>query len=111
MTTRCKNGDVAIVLRDSPGCEANIGRLVEVRGPCSSSCYPGMVSWWIKQIDRNAKWCVFETDGSITMEWLTWSSKVQHPDTWLLPIRPGEADESLVTLADKPQSKVLATNE
>lgn len=111
MTTRCKDGDIAIILRDNPGCEANVGRLVEVRGPGSSSCYPGMVTWRIQQIDRHAQWHVCETDASITLEWLTWKSNVSHPDAWLLPIRPRETDEEIPTVTCKPQANVLETTE
>lgn len=111
MTTRCKNGDIAIVLRDSPGCEGNVGRLVEVRGPTSTSCYPGMVSWLIQQIDQHGQWFIFETDGRITRETLTWRSRVYHPDAWLLPIRPGEADDFVSTETSDSQAKVLETIE
>lgn len=93
MTTRCKSGDIAIVLRDNPGCEDNIGRLVEVCGPTGLTAYPGMVSWRIRQVDTNAPWKITEKDGRITTEWMTWGSNVHHPDAWLKPIRPGESEE------------------
>lgn len=111
MTTRCKKGDIAIILRDSPGCEANVGRMVEVRGPNRSSTYPGMVTWSIRQIDRKSMWFVMEVNKCITQEWLTWQSGVVHPDAWLLPIRPGKAVDVISTLASKPQQKVLETTE
>lgn len=33
MTLRCKHGDLAVIVGEYPGCEANIGRIVQVRGP------------------------------------------------------------------------------
>jgi hypothetical protein len=33
MRTRCRNGDIAIIVRELPGLEANVGRLVWVYGP------------------------------------------------------------------------------
>jgi hypothetical protein len=33
MKTRCKPGDLADFVRDEPGCEKNIDKIVEVRGP------------------------------------------------------------------------------
>jgi hypothetical protein len=32
MRTRCRNGDIAIIVRELPGLEANVGRLVWVYG-------------------------------------------------------------------------------
>lgn len=40
-TTRCRPGDLAIILRDELGYEENIGRIVEVHGPSSRSTAPG----------------------------------------------------------------------
>ncbi len=103
MTTRCKNGDIAIVLRDSPGCEGNVGRLVEVRGPTSTNCYPGLVSWYIRQIGDHGLWFIAEADGRITQEKLTWSSRVFHPDAWLLPIRPAPDQKTEANEIGLPQ--------
>ena len=33
MNLRCKDGDLAVVVGDFPGCEGNIGRIVQVKGP------------------------------------------------------------------------------
>jgi len=30
MKTRCKPGDLAVIVREEPGCEKNIGKIVEV---------------------------------------------------------------------------------
>ena len=37
MTLRCKDGDLAFIVGELPGCEANIGRIVQVRGPAHVS--------------------------------------------------------------------------
>lgn len=110
MTTRCKNGDIAIVLHDDPGCEANIGRLVEVSGPRTSPAYPDLVCWRIRQVDRHALWAVREGDGRITEEWLTWGSGVSHPDAWLLPIRPDQPDEANEVSQGNPVNQTLVTS-
>ncbi len=40
MTLRCTDGALALVVYDEPGCESNIGRVVEVRGPVQTN--PGL---------------------------------------------------------------------
>jgi len=53
MTLRCKDGDLAIIVGELPGCEANIGRIVQVRGPAHISEQCGdLLCWVIKPIDR-----------------------------------------------------------
>jgi hypothetical protein len=104
MGLNCKNGDIAIVVRDNPGCEANLGRLVEVRGPRTSSGYPGMVCWQIRQISAEVSWVIDESNGSFTSEILTWRSGVSHPDAWLKPIRPDDTDEDAASEAHDPSA-------
>lgn len=93
MNMRCKNGDLALVIRDNKGCEANVGRLVEVRGPVVPTRYGEDVTWQIAQVEQNGPWFIRESDGTVTAEILTWDSRVVHPDSWLKPIRPGKEDE------------------
>ncbi len=33
MGLKCKDGDMAVIVGDVPGCEGNVGRIVQVRGP------------------------------------------------------------------------------
>lgn len=93
MNMRCKNGDLALVIRDNKGCEANVGCLVEVRGPVVPTRYGEDVTWQIAQVEQNGPWLIREGDGTITAEIVTWDSRVVHPDSWLKPIRPGTEDE------------------
>ena len=37
MALRCKHGDLAVIVGEYPGCEANIGRIVRVSGPAHLS--------------------------------------------------------------------------
>lgn len=109
MTTRCKNGDLAVVLHDDLGCEGNVGRLVEVHGPSTSTRYPDQTVWYIRQLDPHAQWFVSECDCRIAQEWLTWGSRVTHPDAWLLPVRPGETEEAIEEVAEYNQDQILET--
>lgn len=88
---KCKPGDIAIVICDEPGCEANLGRLVEVRGPLDVDDH-GLDTWLIRPL-HNAAW-----------SWMSWphgiptirtgpcTHTVEHPDAWLLPLRGFEDD-------------------
>ena len=89
MNLRCKDGDLAVIVGDFPRCEANIGRIVEVRGPMEiPSQYP-LPCWKIKPID-DREWLILEDDWSLTREAVTRRSGIIHPDCWLLPIQPPE---------------------
>ena len=88
MQLRCKEGDLAFVVRDFEGCEANLGRLVRVRGPVISRADVGP-TWLITPV-ASAPWTFLELDGSVHAEFPLQYS-VEHPDAWLIPIceQPG----------------------
>ena len=91
MNLRCKDGDLAIVVGDFPRCEANIGRIVQVRGPMQTPSQYPVPCWKIKPID-DREWVIAESDWSLTREVVTWRSGIIHPDCWLLPIQPPQED-------------------
>lgn len=90
MTLRCKPGDLAIVVYDIPECASNIGRVVMVRGPLQYNVLYKLQSWLIKPV-RAAHWKV-DYRGLIRSHRVFWSSNVEHPDAWMVPIRPDELD-------------------
>jgi len=103
MTLRCKHGDIAVIVHDTPDCRANIGRLVQVRGPLST--FNGMVTWRICPVTPELYW-VTEHDGRVTRESVTWSSGVIHQDAWMEPIRPenpSESDEAQQDICRRPE--------
>ena len=51
MSTRCRPGDLAIIARDDPGYEQNIGRIVEVHGPLRLDKKQG-ITWLIVPVNR-----------------------------------------------------------
>jgi hypothetical protein len=85
MTLRCKDGDLAVITWDYPGCRQNIGRVVLVRGPASVGQHGP--AWRIRPITENL-YSFLELDGSIGRESVTWASRIDHPDHWMIPIRP-----------------------
>ena len=84
MQLRCKEGDLAFVVRDFEGCEANLGRLVKVRGPVISRADVGP-TWLITPV-TSAPWIFLELDGSIHAEYPL-RGLVEHPGRRLRVIR------------------------
>ena len=84
---RCRDGDIALVVKESPMCSANVGKLVRVRGPARIMTTTQMPGWRIKPLHRRL-WYVEELDGRLVRELVNWNSCVFHEDAWLLPIRP-----------------------
>lgn len=80
MKLRCSPGDLAIVLNDEPGCEINLGKIVEVTTPLkyvySKHC------WRVYPVNAEA-WAYYD-NGETIIETLV--GRYLHPDTWLMPI-------------------------
>ena len=84
MTDRCKLGDVAIIIKDEVGCEANLGRVVTVDGPRQDDDLRGTV-WIIKPV-HGITITYLERDRKTISVGL--ATNIEHRDDWLLPIRP-----------------------
>jgi hypothetical protein len=92
MTDRCKLGDVAIIIKDNPGCEANIGRVVRVHGPRRVFPRRGTV-WRITPVAGTTMTYV-DYDRTVAVGL---ACEIEHEDDWLLPIRP-EADDDAISV-------------
>lgn len=94
MALKCKAGDLAMIIRDDVGYEANLGRMVKVGGPLKRNGR-GMATWLIEPTERRL-WAVGLPGKKPKFEIVRFRDMVEHPDRWLLPIRPlpGEADET-----------------
>lgn len=84
MKLRCKEGDLAVVINDTPPCAANIGRVVEVRSPVKVDEQSNLPHWLIKPV-RSAPY-LMEYDQQVCAEIVDWSTNAQHADAWLLPL-------------------------
>ncbi len=96
---RCKAGDLAVIVNDFKGCEANIGIIVEVEGPPQLHPWCGKVVWSIRPVKRRKLWVLDVPPGDMVLEhqWVSKKNRVQHPDEWLLPLgygSPGLAQET-----------------
>lgn len=107
MGLRCKDGDMAVIVGDVPGCEDNIGCIVQVRGPTIK--LSGYICWRIKPLD-NRKLLIREYNGVIVSEKVFWNSKIRHPDCFLLPIRPPENEKSVETSSDLQIERPIHAN-
>ena len=87
MALRCKPGDIAMVTWDHDDCLENLGRLVEVGQ--SPYVQDGKWVWRIRPITPEL-YALREVNDSLARESVTWSSRVEHPDAWMVPIRPSE---------------------
>lgn len=88
MTTRCKPGDLAIIIRDVPQCADNIGRFVEVSGPPAVNRY-GQTTWLIQPVTPEPFLINSYDDDSV--RFMGWQEPgIEQPDVWMLPIRPDD---------------------
>ena len=104
MITRCKRGDLAIIINETPKCEANIGRIVRARGPFELMTLYNLYCWSIKPIDNGTLLCqsnhVFEDPVAVYCEW---KNPKFCPDSWLLPIRSAGKITKKDVLQDLPE--------
>ena len=86
MDLRCREGELALIIRDEPGCECNIGRTVTVAGPIFFR--PGRGATWLIEPTTNEPWAVHNFMGcDIWTGHIDFDTMIEHPDSWLLPIR------------------------
>ena len=105
MVLRCKHGDLAIIVGELPGCEANIGRIVQVRGPAEpDEQFGGLMVWVIRPISSK-KMINLYTPNVLISERVTWKSNIKLADCWLIPIRPPQQDKGIVEKEHLPLKK------
>ena len=98
MTLRCKDGDIALVTREEPGCEFNIGKLVRVAGPVSKN-KQDLSSWFIEPLERRLWWCLSPV-GELECRMATFNCRIKHPDAWLLPIDPQSSNQCFASTSE-----------
>ena len=86
MQTRCKPGDMAVILYDEPSCLCNVGRLVKVHPSLMLNKVLNLDCWLIEPI-QNGPWALSEEDGTVTLTPVSLADRIEHPDCWMLPIR------------------------
>jgi hypothetical protein len=109
---RCREHDLALVIYDTPNCSSNIGRVVRVRGPViRSHRSDNMLTWLIRPVCRN-HWAIVNVHGGLVKRSVRWADRIEHPDAWLLPLRPdlieGLTETSLADLDDDLSHPAMA---
>ncbi len=87
MELKCKDGELALVVYDELGCEQNIGKVVRVSGPVEINSQLNLSYWLIQPLHQNP-WKVITLKGELITQRVTWQSRIEHPDAWLIPLRP-----------------------
>jgi hypothetical protein len=86
MDTKCKPGDLAVVIRDFDGCDDNVGRIVEVRGPLIYCEYLGPK--WLIEAKSHHPWPYIDSGQvEVIAARMVFADGIEHPDGWLAPIR------------------------
>lgn len=85
MKPRCKSGDLALVIHDEAICHQNIGKLVRVAGPLGYNSRLKKTCWLIEPVNAEPWQCVTEKLKHY-QRIVTFSTNIEHPDDWLLPI-------------------------
>ena len=88
MNTRCKPGDLAIIIADVPQCSGNIGRAVAVKGPLATD-RNGRLTWLIQPLTPEPYLINSWIDDSVRfMDWQ--EPDIEHPDEWMMPVTPDD---------------------
>ena len=95
MTWRCKHGDLAIIINETPQCRGNIGLIVQVRGPLEYLDMLDLYGWRIKPVHNKKLLVQMAKDADAEFQVIYWKYPMCVPDAWLLPISPtdGELDD------------------
>lgn len=98
----CKPGDLAMITHDVPSCSANIGRIVVVDGP-SRVNRRNQLTWLIQPV-TDEPYMINGRDGEFVRFMDYREHGIEHPDPWMMPIRPGD-----LKAAGTPNEEGLAT--
>lgn len=88
MRTRCRHGDLAIIIKEEVGCESNLGRFVRVSGPKRLDAVQG-VTWLIEPVTSHPfRYRKGGASGVVVVERGHDCRDLEHPDAWMIPVRP-----------------------
>jgi hypothetical protein len=92
MSTRCKPGDLAIIMYDVPQCMTNIGRVVEISGPAEYDRH-GRLTWLIQPVTPEPY--LIHTSHDDTVRVMGYPEPgIEHPDEWMQPVQSRSASGS-----------------
>lgn len=83
----CSPGNLAIIIKEDPGCEINIGRIVIVSAKGANDVRFGW-TWVIKPLDQSPMLAINDETEVVGIA----TSDIYQPDDWLQPIKFDEVD-------------------
>lgn len=83
----CSPGNLAIIIKEDPGCEINIGRIVIVSEKGANDVRFGW-AWVIKPLDQSPMPAINDETEVVGIA----TSDIYQPDDWLQPIKFDEVD-------------------
>jgi hypothetical protein len=83
MSTICRDGDLAVITREEPGLEANVGRLLWVYGPVLE--HPELGAVWETVPATDEPMAFLREDGTVSFD--RSDAGVIHPDAWMTPVQ------------------------
>jgi hypothetical protein len=107
MRLKCKAGDLAFILNDEIGCEANIGRIVKVAGDLDVDEF-GLPEWLIKPLHAET-WLV-KTKRGVELDTSPFKLRIGHPDTWLMPLTYETETETETEVEDRSEKREVELN-
>lgn len=105
MEIRCETGDIALVLYDEPECLENVGRLVRVHPLLMFNVRLRQRCWLIEPLDKSP-WLYALNDGSIHQTTNALANHIEHPDSWLMPIRDNALTDEAMAVYERIQDQI-----
>jgi len=95
MARQFKPGDLAVITQDTPGCEANVGRVVEILGCSDAGLYGDRSAWRISPVTDDLYVVEFAHGDETRFRFMErGETGVAHPGDWLMPASPDELDSA-----------------
>jgi hypothetical protein len=106
--TRCKDGELALVIHDIPECAENIGRIVLLSGPLTLNREHRKQCWLVEPVVKRLY--AFECEGAVRRRVVLFRDLVEHPDDWLMPIgRDPEFSKGNARRSRRPREPKIVT--
>lgn len=96
MSCRCQIGDLAIVIREHPGCEDNLGKVVYAHRAGRPTPEDG--DCWVITPVHSHKWWFIEVDNRIVGSVINVDDHIPHPDTieWRFLLAPSQSGRCIL---------------
>lgn len=88
MAKRFNPGDLAVITYDTPGCEANIGRVVEILDESTGGLYGDRLAWCISPVTDDLYVVEFDQGDETHFRFMEQGETgVVHPEDWMMPVK------------------------